>query len=260
MPETDLELLVRAATGAGDIATKFAGKTARKWDKPGGAGPVTEADIAVNEYLSETLLAGRPDYGWLSEESDDNADRLTAKTVFIVDPIDGTRSFIEGTRTWAHSIAVATAGIVTAGVVFLPLRDRMYTAASGAGARLNGQTLRASTRTDAQGAEVLCAKPTAGPRYWYGTAPAFTRAYRPSLAYRMALVGEGRFDGMATFRPTWEWDIAAGSLIASEAGAAVSDRSGAPLRFNAPDPRTNGIVAAAPKLHLALLEAHDPDA
>ncbi len=72
----------------------------------------------------------------------------------------------------------------------------------------------------------------------------------------MALVGQGRFDGMITFRRTWEWDIAAGAMIATEAGATVTDRTGGALRFNRPDPRAHGIIAAAPPVHAHLLAEH----
>ena len=81
----------------------------KKWDKDEGAGPVTEADLAVNAYLEDTLQAARPDYGWLSEETEDSEARLKKSRAFVIDPIDGTRSFIEGSTTWAHSIAVVEA-------------------------------------------------------------------------------------------------------------------------------------------------------
>ena len=260
MPETDLSLLLRAAEGAGDVALRFAGPSARVWDKPGGAGPVTEADLAVNAHLLDILRAARPEYGWLSEETEDDQARLSADTVFIVDPIDGTRSFIEGGRTWAHSIAVAHKGLITAGVVFLPMRGMMYAAAQSGGATLNGARLKASRLARLDDGNFLAAKPMMEPRFWSGQVPDFTRGYRPSLAYRLALVGQGRFDGMITFRPTWEWDVAAGSLIAQQAGAQVADRAGAPLRFNQPDPRTHGIITAAPDVHSELIRRHIPDA
>ena len=108
MPAADLPLLIEAARIAGRVATSFTGPTAARWDKPGDAGPVTEADLAVNDLLMSNLRAARPTYGWLSEETDDTTERLDHETVFIVDPIDGTRNFIEGGRTWAISIAVAS--------------------------------------------------------------------------------------------------------------------------------------------------------
>ena len=122
MPATDLPLLVDAARMAGRVAASFVGPSAARWDKPDDAGPVTEADIAVNDILMSNLRTARPDYGWLSEETEDTTDRLAQDTVFIIDPIDGTRSFVEGSRTWAISIAVARQGQITAAAIFLPLR------------------------------------------------------------------------------------------------------------------------------------------
>lgn len=259
MPATDLTLLIDAAHEAGRIATGFTGTTARKWDKPDGAGPVTEADLAVNEMLEDRLQSARPDYGWLSEETEDNADRLDRKRVFIVDPIDGTRSFVEGSDTWAHALAVVEDGIVTAGVVYLPLRDLMYVASVGQGAFLNGTRIAPSDLDDLNLADMLATRPNMDPAHWRDAdVPTFTRSHRPSLAYRMALVAQGLFDGMLTFRPSWEWDIAAGDLILREAGAICTDQTGAQMRFNNRHPQVNGVVAAGPKLHTKIRAAQRP--
>ncbi|NOD94133.1 3'(2'),5'-bisphosphate nucleotidase CysQ [Ruegeria sp. HKCCD4884] len=259
MPATDLSLLIDAALEAGKIATRYSGTQAQRWDKPDGAGPVTEADLAVNAMLEEQLRAARPGYGWLSEESEDTAERLECRSAFIIDPIDGTRSFAEGARTWAHSIAVADEGRVTAAVVYLPMRDLLYAAAQGKGATLNGETITTSAIADLQRSEILAAKPNLDTRHWRdGHVPHFERAYRPSLAYRMALVAQGRFDAMLTLRPSWEWDIAAGDLIIREAGGICSDRAGQPLVFNNAHPRLNGVIAANATLHEELSKRLDP--
>ncbi|MEQ8921079.1 MAG: 3'(2'),5'-bisphosphate nucleotidase CysQ, partial [Roseovarius sp.] len=86
MPGSDLALLIDAARQAGEVAAGFAAETAKRWDKPGGLGPVTEADLAVNDVLERVLRGARPDYGWLSEESEDGAARLACRRTFIVDP------------------------------------------------------------------------------------------------------------------------------------------------------------------------------
>ncbi|WP_299349523.1 3'(2'),5'-bisphosphate nucleotidase CysQ [uncultured Shimia sp.] len=254
MPETDLALLIDAAREAGRIASRYSGQSAQSWDKPGGAGPVTEADIAVNDMLEVELRKARPDYGWLSEESTDNAARQHAEKVFIVDPIDGTRSFIEGSRTWAHSLAIAENGVVTAAVVYLPLRDKLYHAHRGKGAFLNDVAITPTSRAGLTGAHVLAARPVLDRRHWEGSVPDVKRSHRPSLAYRTALVAEGRYDAMLTLRPTWEWDVAAGDLILREAGAVTSDRYGHDLRFNNPDPRLQGMVAAGKRMHQNLTQ------
>lgn len=238
---------------AGRIATRFSGPEARRWDKPGGAGPVTEADLAVNDMLATELQAARPEYGWLSEETEDSADRLERDAVFIIDPIDGTRSFADGSRTWAHSLAIARGGVVTDAVIYLPMREMLYAAEAGQGATLNGAALLAGARGDLSGAEVLTNRGSMEARHWQGAPPEISRAHRPSLAYRMALVAQGRYDAMLTVFPAWEWDIAAGDLILREAGAAVSDIAGAALRFNNPHPRTKGVVAGSGPIHAEIL-------
>lgn len=258
MPARDLSLLIDAATEAGRIAATYWTRDPRIWDKPGGHGPVTEADLEIDTMLRRELTAARPDYGWLSEETEDGPARLSKSRVFIVDPIDGTRSFIEGGRAFAHSLAVAEAGRVIAGVVFLPMLERMFTAALGTGAHLNGARLAASRLGDEPGARILASRPNFEADHWPGGVPLAHRTYRPSLAYRMALVGEGRFDGMVTFRDSWEWDIAAGALIATEAGARVTDRDGAPLRFNNPEPLLPGVITAGAPLHADLMARRHP--
>lgn len=244
-----MALLVAAARRAGAVARGFVGQTLEIEHKPGDAGPVTDADHAVNAALHDMLRGARPDYGWLSEESEDSRDRLTRRRTFVIDPIDGTRSFIEGSGTWAHSLAVIEEGVPIAAAIYLPMKDKMYAAASGTAATLNARPIRATTRADLTGASVVAAKPNYAAIHWRGAVPDVQRAYRPSLAYRLALVAEGRFDAMLTLRPSWEWDIAAGALILTQAGARVSDRQGRPLRFNNPHPQVNGVVAAGPVLH-----------
>jgi myo-inositol-1(or 4)-monophosphatase len=249
----DLALLLDAARRGGEVALSYWRASPASWDKGQGLGPVSEADLAVDRTLSAVLRGPRPDYGWLSEESDDDRRRLSAGRVFIVDPIDGTRGFLEGARTWAISLAIAHEGRIEAAVVALPAEGRTYSAVTGAGARCNGKPLGVNDREQVAGARVLAARPSLAADIWPAGPPPVERHFRPSLAYRLCLVAEGRFDGMMTYRDCWEWDIAAGALIAAEAGARVSDRSGAALAFNTPAATTPGAVAAAPALHGALL-------
>lgn len=253
MLAADLELLETAAREAGEIARRYWREDPQVWDK-GGDDPVSEADFAVDKHLHQQLLGARPDYGWVSEETEDNPERLSAERVFIVDPIDGTRSFVAGEQTWAHSLAVAVNGQVVAACVYLPVREKMYLAALGEGASLNAEPLRASVQSDLEGATVLSPKVSFRDEFWKSGVPPVQRHFRPSLAYRMALVGEGRFDAMLTLRPAWEWDIAAGALIAEEAGATVSDRHGARLTFNSLARQTAGVVAGAGAIHGALMD------
>lgn len=252
MPESDAALLTNAAREAGEIACRFWRSDPKTWDKSDSS-PVTEADFAVDAHLRQMLTAARPDYGWMSEETEDDDARLNTDRLFIVDPIDGTRAFIAGEAIWAHSLAVVDRGVVTAAVVFLPVRDRLFAATLGQGATLNGDAINATDRADADGATVLSPRINFDPKHWTGTPPDMKRSFRPSLAYRLSLVGQGRYDAMMTLRPSWEWDIAAGALIASEAGATVTDRRGHPLRFNSTGRQTDGVVAAATQVHAKIM-------
>ncbi|MGR3498744.1 MAG: 3'(2'),5'-bisphosphate nucleotidase CysQ [Limimaricola soesokkakensis] len=250
-PSDDLALLVAAAREAAVIACGF--RAPQVWDKPDEGGPVCEADLAVDAMLRERLGAARPDYGWLSEETADAPERLQAERIFIVDPIDGTRAYLEGSRDWAHSLAVAENGRITAACVLLPQRDLLYTATLGGGAFLNGAPIRASAETDPARATLLGPRLAMSPEHWLGgEVPPLRRAFRSALAWRLCLLAEARFDAMLTIRPTWEWDIAAGSLILSEAGGTATDQRGTELGFNRPHPQSDGVLAGG-ALHGVLL-------
>jgi myo-inositol-1(or 4)-monophosphatase len=138
--EEDLELIRVAAEEAGKIAMGYFGRDPEVWLKAG-VSPVSEADYAVDAFLKGSLRAARPDYGWLSEETVDTPDRLTANRTFVVDPIDGTRAFLERRDVWCVSIAVVENGRPLAGVLDCPAREEVYVAAPGKGATLNGKRI-----------------------------------------------------------------------------------------------------------------------
>jgi myo-inositol-1(or 4)-monophosphatase len=253
LPGPDLQLLTGALEKAGQIALGFFRRDPKVWDKGGEHGPVSEADLAVNDHLKATLRSARPGYGWLSEETPDDSERLSRDRVFIVDPIDGTRAFIAGEDNFAISVAVAEAGKVVAGAVLLPAKRRLYAAETGAPALRDGQPIRSSTRGQLSGASILATRANMTPDHWPRGVPDLKRSFRTSLAYRLCLAAEGRFDGMLTLRDTWEWDIAAGVLICQCAGATVSDRLGRPLLFNSATAQTAGVIATAPALHPQIL-------
>lgn len=254
MPETDLSLLLDAARAAGKIALRHFRESPDHWDKGDGAGPVSVADIEIDRMLRAELTAARPDYGWLSEETEDDKARLSAPRVFVVDPIDGTRAFLQGHENFGHSLAVVENGRTIAGVVHMPARGETFAAVAGGGATLNGRPLRATARAEVEGARVLAAKPQLAPDRWPGGVPPVERHFRASLAYRLALVASGAFDAMITLRDCWEWDIAAGALICSEAGATVAGRDGRALAFNSPGRMTPGAIAGSGPLVQALVD------
>lgn len=249
----DLSLLVSAAHAAGEIARRHFGEGPKSWEKTAGQGPVSEADLEIDEMLRARLMAARPDYGWLSEESADNFARLNCARVFIVDPIDGTRAFLDGQSGFAHALAVVEHGSPVAAVVHLPMMGLTYTAARGQGAFLGDQRLKVTPCATPTGARVLATRAQMTAANWPRGLPAIDRHFRPSLAWRMALVAEGRFDAMVNLRPTWHWDIAAGTLLIEEAGGLVTNALGKDMRFNTPEPSADGVIAAGAALHSGLL-------
>ena len=240
----DLTLIENAAREAGEIAKSHFKNNPQIWDKANNAGPVTQADLDVDFLLRDQLLAARPTYGWLSEETEDTTDRLSTDNVFIVDPIDGTRAFIEGAPHWAHSLAIVKKGRVQSAVVFLPILDLMFTASLKGGAFLNGRAISVGDRQYTNGADILSSKSNFNDEFWPGGFPGLKRSFRSSLAYRLCLVASGDFDGMLTLRPTWEWDVAAGTLILAEAGGYATTQKGQAIQFNNPHPQLDGLVAA----------------
>lgn len=252
----DRALLVAAAEAGGALALEHFRRPVRAWDKAGGQGPVSDADLAVNRLLAERLRDLRPGYGWLSEEDPDDASRLGAERIFVVDPIDGTRAFLAQEPGFAVALAVVERGRVIAGAVCLPARGETYSAHLGGGAVLTRdgapQTLAVSVRDSPAGARVLANRSQLGPEHWPGGVPRLERAHRPSLAWRLCLVAAGRYDATLTFRPAWEWDVAAGALIVEEAGGRVTDGDGRPLAFNTESARAPGLLVAPRGLHARL--------
>lgn len=254
MPERDLTLIANAARAGGAVAMRYWKANPQVWEKPG-LGPVTEADLAVNDLLAETLRTARPSYGWLSEESPDSAARQDSEYQFIIDPIDGTRAFIAGERHFAVSIAVARFGQITAGAICLPALDKLYTATRNGPALMNGQPISCAVQPNLNGANILMSKSFLAAEHWVQPMPDLKRSFRSSIAYRLCLVADGSYDGMISTRDAWEWDIAAGSLIAERAGAAVSDRLGQPLSFNSASAKTPGVFVAPAGVHQHILSS-----
>jgi myo-inositol-1(or 4)-monophosphatase len=223
------------------------GHALESWEKVPGS-PVCTADLAVDAFLRRELCALLPSAGWLSEETVDHPERLERGLCWLVDPIDGTRDFIGGRTGWAVSIALVSAGKPLIGLLVAPARDEVWSATAGQGAWLDGRRLAASTRGALPGARVPAKSLPAEDED-------LAVVERPnSIALRIAMVADDRADLVVTLRWGFEWDIAAATLIAREAGAAVSDAFGHPLSYNKRDPRAFGVLVCAPAIHQAAVE------
>jgi myo-inositol-1(or 4)-monophosphatase len=255
--DDDLDLIREAAIAAGALAVTERVAGLKIWSKSGGS-PVTSADLAVDALLKERLLAARPDYGWLSEETPDSAERLSKSRLFVVDPIDGTVAYMKAKPWWCVPIAVVENGRPVAAVIHAPILNETFEATLGGGARLNGRPITASDADTLDDAAVLAdARLMEGPQ-WPEPWPEMRYEKRNALAYRMALVAAGAFDATIALTPKWDWDVCAGALIAEEAGARVSDHHGRAWVFNRPDPRQASLVCSAPALHPLILRRTGP--
>lgn len=246
----DLTLLIEAARAAGAELLAWREKGAKVWNKKGT--PVTEADHASNTLLHERLMGARPGYGWLSEETQDDGERLTRSRVFVVDPLDGTVSFIKNRDDFTVSLAVVADGEAVAGAVYNPVRDEMFAAAKDGGATLNGAPIHASDADRIEGCRMIAARDMLQHPAWREPWPPMEIIKVGSIAYRLALVAAGRADATMALSEKSDWDIAAGDVIAREAGARVSIHDGRPYRYNRPSTDQPSLVAAAPRLYEAL--------
>lgn len=249
----DLALLRAGALAAGPLLREAFGASVRSWSK-GAAGPVTEADLAVDSLLKDIFLGARPDYGWLSEESPDTPARLDRQRVFILDPLDGTSAFIKKRPDFCVAAAVVEDGEPIAAVVYAPVSEELFAATRGGGMTLNGVPSSASKANAIENCRMIGPKDLFTHPGWSPPWPAMQLQSRAALAYRLALVAAGEADATISLGYKHEWDIAAATLLLREAGGLATDPWGARLRFNQPDARCPGIVAAGPHLHGLLIE------
>jgi myo-inositol-1(or 4)-monophosphatase len=246
--ESDRRLIEEATRAAGALVSGFIGGVIANWMKSPGE-VVTEADLASDKLLQETLLGARPDYGWLSEERADDPVRLGKSHVWVVDPIDGTRDFVNGRAGFAVSVALVVDGQPVLAALDAPARGEFYLAERGRGATLNGRPIRVSGREHIEGCRIpmdpglLASKRWGAP--WKGVA-----VDKPNgLALRVAMVASGEADFFVQPLRVAQWDIAAAALILEEAGGRVSDGEGRPLAFNRPETRFSGLIATTPALY-----------
>ena len=247
----DRDLLAGIVAKAGELAKTHYDLNSAEIRVKSNNSPVTDADIAVNTFLQTELMKARPDYGWLSEETKDDGSRRKKKRVFVVDPIDGTRAFIKRRPHFVVSVAIIENGRSVAGALFNPLSEEAFNAHLGGGATLNGQTISVSNCTEIEDCRMIGYDfKFKAQKIW----PEMTYEARNSMAYRIALVASGQADATIAFTPKCDWDLAAASLIAGEAGALITDRDGKPFEFDKDGIVKSGVICASPRLHPLLLE------
>jgi myo-inositol-1(or 4)-monophosphatase len=250
--------LEAAVREAGELARQAFGKPVKTWLKDESS-PVSEVDIAVNVLLRQRLTVIAPDAGWLSEETEDDLVRLEAPTVWIVDPIDGTRAFIAGIPEWTVSVALVEAGRPVVAALHAPATDEFFLAVAGTGTTRNGAPVTATLGATLAGARV------AGPKVHLErlarAVPGLVAAPRVhSLALRLARVADGTIDAAIAGRNSRDWDLAAADLLVHEAGGALTTTGGIQPAYNRATTVHGVLVAAGRARHrelMALLDEQD---
>ena len=245
-----LRLATQAAREAGTLALQSfrpGAQTAARVEYKEGGSPVTEADLAVDRLLKARLSPFDSAIGWLSEETEDDPARLGRDLVWVVDPIDGTRSFANGKPDWGVAIALLEAGQPVLGVLLIPVEAKLYTAHRGGGAFLNGQRLTVSPRTQVQGARLAGQQPVLD-RVEAGAGPIIRAPKVHSLAYRLAMAADGSVDGALSSKSPHDWDLAASHALIIEAGGVLRQADGSALNYNRSSTRHEAVLAGHPHL------------
>jgi myo-inositol-1(or 4)-monophosphatase len=248
----DVALLTGAVREAGALARAMFGTELRKWTK-GASSPVSEADIAVNDLLENRLRSATPDYGWLSEESADDEVRLGKPLVWIVDPIDGTRSYLAGREDWCVSVALVEGASPLLAAVFAPVTEEFFFASKGAGATLNAAAIQATSGTSLDFSRIAGPKPLVER---LNREPGEISLYPRigSLALRLCRVAEGRLDAAFAGGQSRDWDLAAANLIVQEANGNMTALSGDPILYNRQEVTHGVLVAAGRDRHASIVE------
>jgi len=249
----DYELLKTAVRDAGALAlTYFKQQELVTQKKPDGT-EVSEADLAVDAALRLDLTTRR-NYGWLSEESPDDRERLKHSRVWMIDPIDGTGSFLRHIPEWTVSAALVEDGVSVLGVVFNPASDEFFHAMRGHGAFLNDKPIHVTDKATLEGAQMIASGGLFKKKIWQEPWPEVSARWVNSVAYRLALIAAGRGDATISLTAKAEWDLAAAAVLMEEAGGVITDHRGNAHAYNRENPRFQSLVASGKALHPLLIE------
>jgi myo-inositol-1(or 4)-monophosphatase len=245
--EREADVAREAAIAGGEVITRHASAERRASFEKSNDNPVTAADLEANAAIHAVIRAAFPEDAVLSEETADNAARLGAERVWIVDPLDGTKEFIEGVPQFAVSVALAFRGQPVAGCVYQPTTRQCFSARAGGGAQLDGQRVCVSSAASLAESVMLSSR-TELKRGQIEAFRALFARIEPvgSVALKLALVAAGRADFWISAAPKSEWDVCAGDLLVREAGGAFIELARGERSYNQLDVLLRPLLAAGP--------------
>ncbi len=249
-PEELLERVETALAAARAVYASFDRGQITETNKADGD-PLTEVDTALDSVLKESLLADGD--GWLSEETVDDPARLDRDIVWIVDPLDGTREFIDGLPEFCTSIAAVVDGVPVVGGVINPAADLEIIGGLGIGLTCNGAPVERTRSPVGNDTRVLASRTEVGRGRWEMVEAAGI-AVEPmgSVAYKMARVAAGLDWATWTPVPKNEWDVAGGTALLKAAGGTAVGLDGRELTFNRANPLLDGVIAVPPGFEVHL--------
>ena len=250
----ELTLARRAARAAGDILRGHWRRGDYQIGSKGKDNPVTEADLEADRALKRLLHDPFPEYGWLSEETADSEARLKCRRVWIVDPLDGTKEFIQGIPEFCVAVALVEEGHPVLGVTYNPITREMFWSARGMGCHLNTEAVRVTRTRVLRRANVLASRSETARGEWEVFHGRLKVSPTGSVAYKLALVAAGKGDATFTRSPKSEWDIASGAALLAEAGGTMTDFHGTMIRFNQRRVKVAGMIADNTVLHEQLVK------
>lgn len=250
----ELELAKKAARAAGEILRGHWRRGGYEIGSKGRDNPVTQADLEADRAIKRYLRDGFPKYGWLSEETVDNDERLKCERVWIVDPLDGTKEFIKGIPEFSVAIALIENEVPVLGVTYNPIKREMYWSARGVGCHLNARRVRVTRTRTLKRATVLASRSETARGEWQVFDGVCIVSPTGSVAYKLAMVAAGKADATFTRSPKSEWDIASGAALVAEAGGTITDIAGHALRFNQRVVKIEGLIADNRMLHESLMK------
>src|SRR6202158_3105248 len=248
----ELQVARDAAIAAGEILQRYFRDGGYQIDSKGKNNPVPPADFEADSKLKQILRDAFPAYGWLSEETVDNDDRLTRERVWIVDPLDGTKEFIKGIPEFVVAIALTERGVPMMGVTYNPIKHELFCGVRGAGCYLDGKAVTVSHTHTLDHSTILASRSETARGEWKAYEGRVIVKAIGSVAYKLALVAAGHADATFTLTPKSEWDIASGGALIMAAGGRVTGLHGLEMHFNRRNVKTPGFVASNGHLHAEL--------